>query len=386
MTLPNKPVTRPANPLFSSGPTTKHPGWSLDNLKNAALGRSHRSKTAVAKLKEAIDRSREVLQVPDDYLIGIMPGSDTGAVEAAMWSLLGGRPVQVFAWENFGLDWVIDIFSQLKIEAEQHTADYGQLPDLSKARKDADIVFTWNGTTSGVKVPNGDWISADREGVTICDATSAAYAMPLDWAKLDVVTYSWQKIMGGEAAHGMIILSPHAVKRLESYNPPWPIPKLFRLTKDGKLIKGIFDGSTINTPSLLCTEDFIDTLKWAESIGGLEALHARSNESLAILTDWEAKSGWAKFLCEDAGLRSNTGITFIYKDERVASLSKDDQYAFSKKLTGLLEEEGVAFDANGYRTAPPGLRIWCGATVEPSNVKALLPWLDWAFEVAVAEL
>ena len=386
-TLPAKPAMRPARPEFSSGPCAKRPGWSLDNLQGAVVGRSHRSKIGKARLKEAIDRTRDLLGVPADYLIGIVPASDTGALEMALWSMLGERPVQVVAFESFGKDWVTDILKQLKLkDAEVLEAGYGKLPDLSKVRKDADLVFTWNGTTSGVRVPNADFIAADREGVTICDATSAAFAQPLDWAKLDVTTFSWQQALGGEAAHGMLILSPRAVARLESYSPPWPLPKIFRMTKGGKVMLDIFEGATINTPSMLCVEDYLDALKWASSLGGLAGLQARSNANLAVLSEWVGKTPWVEFLAETAQIRSNTSVCIKVVDPRVTGLPADAQAEFAKKLAALLEKEGVALDAGGYRDAPPGLRIWCGATVETSDVEALTPWLEWAFQTLAAEL
>jgi phosphoserine aminotransferase len=378
---------RPARPEFSSGPCAKRPGWKLENLQGALVGRSHRSKPGKARLKAAIDQTRDVLQVPADYLIGIVPASDTGAVEMAMWSMLGARPVQIVAFESFGKDWVTDVTKQLKLkDVEVLDAPYGQLPDLKKVRKDADLVFTWNGTTSGVRVPNADFIADDREGVTICDATSAVFAMDIDWKKLDVVTFSWQKVLGGEAAHGMLILSPRAVARLESYSPPWPLPKIFRMTKGGKVSLDIFEGSTINTPSMLCVEDYLDALKWSASIGGLEGLKQRSNANLKALADWVAKTAWVEFLAESADIRSNTSVCIKVVDKRVASLAPEAQADFAKKLASLLEKEGVALDAGGYRDAPPGLRIWCGATVDASDIEALTPWLDWAFETLAAEL
>jgi len=375
-----KPAMRPARAEFSSGPCAKRPGWTPENLTNAVLGRSHRSKLGKARLKDAIDRTRQVLQVPDDYLIGIVPGSDTGAVEMAMWSMLGARPVQLLAFESFGKDWVTDVTKQLKIEAEVLSAPYGELPDLSKVRKDADLVFTWNGTTSGVRVPNGDFIADDREGVTICDATSAAFAQDLPWAKLDVVTFSWQKALGGEAAHGVLILSPHAVARLESYAPAWPMPKLFRMTKGGKVNLEIFEGATINTPSMLCVEDAIDALKWAERIGGLTEMRRRADANLDVLARWVEKTPWVEFLAADPATRSNTSVCLKVVDPKVTALDEAAQADFAKKLAAALEKEGVALDIGGYRDAPPGLRIWCGATVETSDLEALTPWLDWAFE------
>jgi phosphoserine aminotransferase len=381
-----KPAMRPARPEFSSGPCAKRPGWSPENLRSAVLGRSHRSKLGKARLKEAIDRTREVLEVPDDFLIGIVPGSDTGAVEMAMWSMLGERPVQLLAFESFGKDWVTDVTKQLKLEAEVLGAPYGQLPDLTKVRKDADLVFTWNGTTSGVRVPNADFIAADREGVVICDATSAAFAQALDWAKLDVVTFSWQKALGGEGGHGVIVLSPRAVARLESYSPPWPMPKLFRMTKGGKLSADIFEGATINTPSMLCVEDYLDALKWAGSIGGLAEMRRRADGNLAVLEAWVEAAPWIDFLAEDKAIRSNTSVCLKVVDPRVTALAEPAQADFAKKLASLLEKEGAALDAAGYRDAPPGLRIWCGATVDASDLEALTPWLDWAFETVVSEL
>jgi phosphoserine aminotransferase len=380
-----KPAMRPARPEFSSGPCAKRPGWSPENLSSAVLGRSHRSKLGKARLKEAIDRTREVLEVPDDYLIGITPGSDTGAVEMAMWSMLGPRPVQMLAFESFGKDWVTDVTKQLKIEAEVLSAPYGQLPDLSKVRKDADLIFPWNGTTSGVRVPNADFIADDREGVVICDATSAAFAQDLDFRKLDVVTFSWQKALGGEGGHGVLILSPRAVARLESYSPPWPMPKLFRMTKGGKLNAEIFEGSTINTPSMLCVEDYLDALKWASSIGGLAELKRRADANLAVLETWAAKTPWVAFLAEDKPTRSNTSVCLKVVDPRITALADTAQADFAKKLASLLEKEGAALDVGAYRDAPPGLRIWCGATVDASDLEALTPWLDWAFETVASE-
>jgi len=375
-----KPAMRPARAEFSSGPCAKRPGWTPENLQNAVLGRSHRSKLGKARLKDAIDRTRQVLQVPDDYLIGIVPGSDTGAVEMAMWSMLGARPVQLLAFESFGKDWVTDVTKQLKIEAEVLSAPYGELPDLTKVRKDADLVFTWNGTTSGVRVPNGDFIADDREGVTICDATSAAFAQDLPWAKLDVVTFSWQKALGGEAAHGILILSPRAVARLEGYTPAWPMPKLFRMTKGGKVNLEIFEGATINTPSMLCVEDAIDALKWAERIGGLTEMRRRADANLDVLARWVEKTPWVEFLAADPTTRSNTSVCLKVVDPKVTALDEAAQADFAKKLASALEKEAVALDIGGYRDAPAGLRIWCGATVETSDLEALTPWLDWAFE------
>ena len=379
MTTLAKPAMRPARPEFSSGPCAKRPGWNPQNLQNAVLGRSHRSKPGKARLQEAIDRTRQVLEVPDDFLIGIVPGSDTGAVEMALWSMLGPKPVQLLAFESFGKDWVTDVVKQLKLPAEVLDAPYGELPDLSKVRADADLVFTWNGTTSGVRVPNADFISADREGITICDATSAAFAQDLDWSKLDVVTFSWQKALGGEGAHGVLILSPRAVARLESYTPAWPMPKLFRMTKAGKIAKDIFEGATINTPSMLCVEDAIDALKWGASIGGLVEMQRRADSNLAALAAWVEKTDWVDFLAADPASRSNTSVCLKVVDARITALSDDAQADFAKKLAGALEKEGAALDIGGYRDAPAGLRIWCGATVETSDLEALTPWLDWAF-------
>jgi phosphoserine aminotransferase len=379
MTTLAKPAMRPARPEFSSGPCAKRPGWNPQNLQNAVLGRSHRSKPGKARLQEAIDRTRQVLEVPDDFLIGIVPGSDTGAVEMALWSMLGPKPVQLLAFESFGKDWVTDVVKQLKLPAEVLDAPYGELPDLSKVRPDADLVFTWNGTTSGVRVPNADFISADREGITICDATSAAFAQDLDWTKLDVMTFSWQKALGGEGAHGVLILSPRAVARLESYTPAWPMPKLFRMTKAGKIAKDIFEGATINTPSMLCVEDAIDALKWGASIGGLVEMQRRADSNLAALAAWVEKTDWVDFLAADPASRSNTSVCLKVVDARITALSDDAQADFAKKLAAILEKEGAALDIGGYRDAPAGLRIWCGATVETSDLEALTPWLDWAF-------
>ena len=384
MTL-QKPATLPARPYFSSGPCAKRPGWSPESLENAVLGRSHRSGTGKARLKEAISKTRALLGVPEEYRIGIVPASDTGAVEMAMWSLLGARPVTVLAWESFGQGWVTDAVKQLKLDPLVITANYGELPSLTDIDASHDVIFTWNGTTSGVRVPDANWISKTREGLTICDATSAAFAQDLDWAKLDVTTFSWQKVMGGEAAHGMLILSPRAVERLENHTPAWPMPKVFRLTKGGKLIEGIFEGATINTPSMLCVEDYLDTLNWAEGLGGLKALQARADANLAALADWVAATGWVDFLCKDDASRSNTSVTLEISDSRMASMDEEGQRAFVKTMEKLLEAEGAAYDIGGYRDAPPGLRIWCGATVETADLKALTPWLDWAFEAAFAE-
>ncbi len=382
-----KPGVRPVNPQFSSGPCAKRPGWDLQALKDAALGRSHRAKIGKAKLKQAIDLTREVLNVPADYKIGIVPASDTGAVEMALWSMLGARPVTMLAWESFGEGWVTDVIKQLKLkDVTELKAPYGELPDLSKVDFKSDVVFTWNGTTSGVRVPNGDWIPANREGLTICDATSAAFAQNLDFAKLDVVTFSWQKVLGGEGAHGMLILSPRAVERLETYKPAWPLPKIFRLTKGGKLIDGVFIGETINTPSMLCVEDYLDALNWAKSVGGLKGLQARSDANAKALSDWVAKTAWIDNLARKPETRSNTSVCLVVSDPAVTKLSLDEQAAFAKSIASMLEKEGVAYDIAYYRDAPPGLRIWCGATIETRDVEALTPWLDWAFEQAKASL
>lgn len=380
MTIVAKPGLRPANPNFSSGPCAKRPGWSLQALADAPLGRSHRAKIGKTKLEQAIALTREVLQVPSDYRIGIVPASDTGAVEMAMWSLLGERGIDMVAWESFGAGWITDVVKQLRIEdVRKFEAPYGELPDLGKVDFDRDVVFTWNGTTSGVRVANGDFIPADRKGLTICDATSAAFAQKLDFRKLDVVTFSWQKVLGGEGAHGMLILSPCAVERLESYKPAWPLPKIFRLTSGGKLIEGIFKGETINTPSMLCVEDYLDALNWAKGLGGLDALVARADANFAAIDAFVEKSGWLANLAVVAETRSNTSVCLSIVDPEVAALDKDGQAAFAKGMVSALEKEGVAFDIGAYRDAPPGLRIWAGATVETSDLVALMPWLDWAF-------
>jgi phosphoserine aminotransferase len=382
-----KPAQRPTVPHFSSGPCAKRPGWNPQNLKDAALGRSHRAKVGKTKLKLAIDLTREVLEVPADYRIGIVPASDTGAVEMALWSLLGARPVTMLAWESFGEGWVTDVVKQLKLkDVTNLTAPYGEIPDLSKVDSDTDIVFTWNGTTSGVRVPNADWIKADRKGLTICDATSAAFAQPLDWTKLDVVTFSWQKALGGEAAHGMLVLSPRAVERLETYKPAWPLPKIFRMTKNGKLNEGIFVGETINTPSMLCVEDYLDALNWGKSIGGLKALIARADANTKVLADWVARTSWIEFLAKDAAIRSNTSVCLKFTDSAITSLTADAQADFVKKLVAMVEKEAAGYDFAHYRDAPAGLRIWCGATIEAANVALLTQWIDWAFVEAKALL
>ncbi len=377
------PAVRPTVPHFSSGPCAKRPGWSLQNLSGAVLGRSHRSKAGKAKLKRAIDLTREVLAVPADYRIGIVPASDTGAVEMALWSLLGPRPVTLIAWESFGEGWVNDVVKELKLkDVTTLKAGYGELPDIAKADPGSDVVFTWNGTTSGVRVPNADWIAADRTGLTICDATSAAFAQPLEWPKLDVVTFSWQKALGGEAAHGMLILSPRAVARLEDYAPPWPLPKIFRMAKGGKLIEGIFRGETINTPSMLCVEDYLDALDWAKSAGGIGALRARADGNAKVIADWVVRAKWVDFLAGDPAVRSNTSVCLKVVDPAVGRLAPDAQAAFIKGIAAALEKEGIAHDIDAYRDAPPGLRIWCGSTVERADVEALTLWLDWAYAKA----
>ncbi|WP_372027013.1 phosphoserine transaminase [Tistrella mobilis] len=384
--MTTKPAAKPLDPRFSSGPCAKRPGWSLDALSDAALGISHRAKLGKAKLKEAIDRTAAILGVPADFKVGIVPASDTGAFEMAMWSMLGARGVDILSWESFGDGWKTDIVKQLKLpDVRSFTAGYGQLPDLGQVDFTRDVIFTWNGTTSGVRVPNGDWIAADREGLTFCDATSAAFAMDLPWDKLDIVTFSWQKVLGSEGQHGMLILSPRAVARLESYTPAWPLPKIFRMTKGGKLIDGIFKGETINTPSMLALEDYLDALKWAEQIGGLEALIARTEGNFAVLADWVAKTDWVDFLATDAATRSPTSICLAIVDPWFQGLDAAGQAKVQKDLTGLLDAEGAALDIGAYRDAPAGLRIWGGATVERANLEALLPWLDWAWDQVKAK-
>ena len=375
------PAARPANPRFSSGPCAKIPGYSLDMLVDAPLGRSHRAAVGKAKLKEAIDLTREILGVPADYRIGIVPGSDTGAVEMAMWTMLGARPVEMLAWESFGEGWVTDVVKQLKLDATVKKAPYGQIVDLTTVDYNADVVFTWNGTTSGVRVPNGNAIPANRQGLTICDATSAAFAMDLPWDKLDVVTFSWQKVLGGEGAHGMLILSPRAVERLETYTPAWPLPKVFRLTSKGKISEGIFVGETINTPSMLAVEDYLVTLKWAKAIGGQKALIARAEANAQVIHDFVASHDWIANLAEDPATASTTSVCLKFTDPRIT-----DGAAFAKAVAKRLEKEGVALDIGAYRDAPPGLRIWCGSTVEAADVAALMPWLEWAFEAEIAAL
>ncbi|HKI74252.1 MAG TPA: phosphoserine transaminase [Pseudomonadales bacterium] len=376
----SKPTRKPDNPCFSSGPTAKRPGWSAANLDTSSLGRSHRAKGPKARLKRLIDQSKSVLGIPDDYLVGIVPASDTGAFEMAMWTLLGARGIDILAWESFGEGWLSDIRNQLKLEdVRAFEADYGSLPDLGAVDFSRDVIFTWNGTTSGVCVPNGDWIDANREGLTLCDATSALYAMHVDWDKLDVVTWSWQKALGGEAAHGMLALSPRAVARLESWKPSWPLPKIFRLTKGGKIMADVFEGSTINTPSMLAVEDHLDALAWSEGLGGLPALIDRSRANLAAIEQWVAQTPWIDFLAQDKAQRSSTSICLSIVDDWFNARSGDEQAAIIKKLVALLDAERVAFDIGSYRDAPPGLRIWGGGTVETADIEALLPWLDWGY-------
>ena len=373
-----QPATRPANPRFSSGPCAKPPTFELNKLADAALGRSHRAAVGKTKLKYAIEGTREILGIPADYKIGIVPASDTGAVEMAMWSMLGARKVEMLAWESFGAGWVTDVVKQLKIDAEVKTADYGQIVDLASVDFTNDVVFTWNGTTAGVRVPNGDWIADDREGITICDATSAAFAMDLPWDKLDVTTFSWQKVLGGEAAHGIIVLSPRAVERLETYTPAWPLPKIFRMTKGGKLIEGIFTGATINTPSMLAVEDYLFALDWARSVGGLNGLIARADANAQAVFDFCDANDWIANLAEDAATQSNTSVCLKFTDERI-----QDGAAFAKAVAKRLEAENIALDIGAYRDAPAGLRIWCGGTVETADIEAMLPWLAWAFEAEI---
>jgi phosphoserine aminotransferase len=378
---PRRPDARPANPLFSSGPCAKRPGWSLDALAPASIGRSHRAKEPKAKLRRVIEESRDILGIPADYRVGIVPASDTGAFEMAMWSCLGARGVDLLAWESFGQGWVTDVVKQLRLDdVRVLDAPYGELPDLGAVDFARDVIFTWNGTTSGVRVPDGDWIATDREGLTLCDATSAAFAMDLPWDKLDMVTWSWQKVLGGEAQHGMLVLSPRAVERLESHTPAWPMPKIFRMTKGGKLDESIFEGSTINTPSMLCVEDHLDALAWSRDIGGLEGLIGRSNANFTVLERWIAGSSWAAFLAGEAAQRSTTSVCIKIVDPWFEALSGDDKAGVAKDVSAALEGEGVAYDVNGYRDAPPGLRIWAGATVEAGDLEALTGWLDWAYE------
>ena len=377
---PVKPTNKPSNPNFSSGPCAKRPGWELSVLKNTPIGRSHRSKECKDKLNQAIVKSKQVLKLPDSYSLAIMTGSNTGALEAAMWSLLGCKGVDVLAWENFGKDWIIDVLEQLKIEdVNSYVADYGKLPDLKKVNFNHDVIFTWNGTTAGVRVPDAKWIPDNRDGLTICDATSGIFAMDIDFNKLDVITWSWQKVLGGEAAHGMLALSPRALKRLETYTPKWPIPKLFRLANKKKLIKGIFEGATINTPSMICVEDVLDSLNWVESVGGTGELIKISNENLKIVETWVNSSDWVKFMCEDKNTRSSTSITLLIKDEWFNKFGEEEQRNVIKKIVSKLDKEGVAKDIIGYPKAPPSLRLWGGATVQNSDMEALLPWIDWAY-------
>ena len=376
----NNPNIKPDNPNFSSGPTTKRPGWTTTHLQFALLGRSHRSPECKAQLKEVIEKSKKILSLPNNYLLGIMPGSDTGALEAAMWCMLGKRGIDILAWENFGKDWVTDVVDQLKIKDRNvHLADYGDLPDLSKVNFTSDVIFTWNGTTSGVKVSNGDWISSERKGLTICDATSAIFAMPIDYEKCDVITWSWQKVLGGEAAHGMLALSPRAVERLETYQPSWPIPKAFRLANKKKLISGLFEGNTINTPSMLCVEDVLDTLDWVEKTGGLKELFIRSDKSLSYISQWIDKTPWLEFMNPNEKTRSNTGITFQIKDNWFNELDETNQREVMKKITSKLAKEKVAYDINGYPKAPPSFRVWGGGTVDPENWGNILPWIEWVY-------
>ncbi|MDH3664055.1 MAG: phosphoserine transaminase [Alphaproteobacteria bacterium] len=378
-----KPTIRPENPRFGSGPTTKRPGWSATSLNGEALGRSHRAAIGKSRLNEVLERSRSLLGVPEDHRVAIVPASDTGAFEMAMWNILGARGVDVLAWESFGAGWLTDIEKQLKLDdVHVHKADYGHLPDLAEVNPDHDVVFTWNGTTSGVRVPHGEWIAADRQGLTLCDATSAVFAMALPWDKLDVTTYSWQKVLGGEAQHGILVLSPAAVERLESYSPPWPLPKIFRLTKGGALIEGVFRGETINTPSMLAVEDALDGLRWADNIGGLDALIARTDSNFQAIESWVEKTAWVDFLAAEPATRSTTSICLQIIDPLITSLPIERQGALIKDLTSRLAEEGVAYDIAGYRDAPPGLRIWGGSTVETADIEALLPWLNWAFDEA----
>ncbi|HUU25861.1 MAG TPA: phosphoserine transaminase [Methyloceanibacter sp.] len=380
MTLPPKPAKRPENPRFSSGPCTKHKGWSVEALKGALLGRNHRQPETKARIEAALLMTRELLGLPDDYRVALVPASDTGAVEMALWSLLGPRGVDVLAWDAFSADWVTDIVEQLKLsDVRAHTAPYGELPDLAQADFGRDVVFAWNGTTSGVRVPNADWIAADREGLTICDATSAVFAQDIDWGKIDAATFSWQKVLGGEAQHGMLILSPRAIERLESHTPPWPVPKLFRMTKDGKVMEDLFEGVTINTPSMLCLEDYMDALSFVESIGGLEGSMARADANAAVIADWVARTPWVDFAAVAPATRSNTSVCLKIVDPEIAALAPELRDAVPRQMAARLGEEGVAKDIASYRDAPSGLRIWTGATVEKSDIEALMPWLDWAF-------
>ena len=382
----DKPDKKPSNPNFSSGPTAKRPGWSIINLQSSLVSRSHRSVECKKKLKEVIDRSKAILELPQDYILCIMPGSNTGALEASLWSMLGERGVDILAWENFGKDWIVDVVDQLKIkDLNIHDVDYGLLPDLSKVNFNYDVIFTWNGTTSGVKVPNGDWIPDNRAGLTICDATSAIFAMPIDYKKCDVLTWSWQKVLGGEAAHGMLALSPRAVQRLESYQPPWPVPKAFRIANNKKIIAGISEGNTINTPSMICVEDCIDSLNWVEEMGGLKALINRSNKSFNFISKWVSKTSWVNFMCADPSARSNSGITFQINEEWFVKMENIVQKEVMKKIITKLIEENVANDINGYPKAPPSFRVWGGGTVEPEDINKLLPWIEWAYSEVKSE-
>ena len=377
--MTDKPKNKPACLNFSSGPCTKRPGWSVDVLKDALLGRSHRSSEGKLKLNKAIEDTKELLSIPSDYKVGIVPASDTGAIEMAMWNLLGARPVEVLSWEVFGKDWKIDIEEQLKIpESNYHDVEFGLLPDLSKVNFDNDVIFTWNGTTSGVRVPNADWIPDNRKGLTLCDATSAVFAQELDWNKLDATSFSWQKVLGGEAGHGMLILSPRAIEHLKKFTPSWPIPKIFRLTKNGKVIEGVFSGETLNTPSMLCVEDYLDVLSWVKSIGGSKGTIERAEKNFIIIDDWVKKNSWIEFLCLDRNNLSNTSVCLKFEQE-LAKEDEDVQRDFAKSIGKILEEENIAFDIVNHRNAPPGLRIWCGATVEAGDLVALLPWIDWAY-------
>ena len=385
--LPAKPNSRPRSPNFSCGPCAKRPGWSYANLRTDTLGRSHRAKLAKERLKQSLEETRALMELPKDYIAGIIGGSDTGAVECALWNLLGPRPVDAFAWESFGKDWVTDTTKQLKpLETRSFISEYGQMPDLKQADPDHDIVFTWNGTAAGVIVPNGDWISDNRKGLTICDATSAALGVPMPWNKLDVITFSWQKVLGGEAMHGILILSPRAVERLESHKPAWPIPKLFRIMKEGKLNRAIFEGETINTPSMMCVEDVLDALKWARGVGGQKGMIARTQANFKALSDWIERTPWIDFLAADPAIRSPLSVTMKLADPELTKLSKDDQAAFCKKIVSMIEAEGVGYDFNAYRDAPPGFRIWCGATIEPDDIKALTQWIDWAYAACRADI
>ena len=378
--MTDEPALKPERPFFSSGPTVKFPGWSFDRLETASLGRSHRSGTAKARLKYAIDLSKELLGIPDDYLVGIMPASDTGALECAMWTMLGTRPATVAAWESFGNVWIQDAVKQLKLpDLRVLDADYGHIPDLSQVPTDNDVVFTWNGTTSGARIAGTDWLGEDREGVAINDATSAIFAQEMDWPKLDATTWSWQKVMGSEAQHGMLVLSPKAVERIESYDPEWPLPKLFRLKKDGKINRAIFEGATINTPSMMATEDYIAALEWAKSIGGRQAMFERADANAGIVTDWIEATPWLRNMVPDPAQRTNTGVCFVFQGDWYDGLSPDEQAAVPKKVAAMLDERAVGYDFNGYRDAPPSLRIWCGGTVEQEDLKRLLPWIEWAY-------